>query len=574
MTTRSSLVLLGALLVAILSPVSRARAADQVVSDCGDSGGANQLRAKITAAQSSGGGTITFTCGPAIIVATTQLPFITGSVTIDGGGTIQLSGGNTVRVFFVNGGSLTLRNITVRNAWAGNAGGAIRVDVGQLVASDTTIQDSASTDEGAGIYSDFGGITLENVTVKGNHAGTSGGGIYARGSFVFLTNVTISDNSSDTSGGGITLDGAGLRWTGGELYGNYALSGGGLRIVNTIFTDARDARMTLVDVASNAAINGSGGGILLEAGPTLLIFRDGSISGNGAFTGGGVMQSGIFEATNALFRQNNAFIRGGAVHAMDGVTTIENSTFVENGSADAGNPFGGGGIYHQGGSTTLQNVTMRANTSKAGGNVFRAVGGLTLRNTLLSKASGVAASTNCNTTIGGSFNLADDSTCGFGVGRDGYPDLGLGALADNGGPTETILPEPDSPAVDGGTTTGCPATDQRGASRPQGAACDVGAVEVCSNPPPVPAAVKPLDGRKAKGPSVTLEWSDSACTNKYDVLVRSGSPTGTIAFRKRKLRVPTVQTSPLVVGQTYFWRITARGPGGRTKSSWYELKVK
>ena len=59
MTTRSSLVLLGALLVAILSPVSRARAADQVVSDCGDSGGANQLRAKITAAQSSGGGTIT-----------------------------------------------------------------------------------------------------------------------------------------------------------------------------------------------------------------------------------------------------------------------------------------------------------------------------------------------------------------------------------------------------------------------------------------------------------------------------------------------------------------------------------
>lgn len=573
MITRSSLVLVGFLLVSMLVPESRARAADQVVSDCGDSGGANQLRAKITAAQSSGGGTITFSCGPAIIVVKSQLPFITGVVTIDGGGTIQLSGGNTVRVFFVNSGALTLRNITVRNGMAGNPGGAIRVSTGQLDAIDTTIQDSTSTDEGGGIYSDFGDIDLENVTVTGNHAGASGGGIYARGSFVFLTNVTISDNYSDTSGGGIALDGAGLRWTGGELYGNNALSGGGLRIVNTIFTDARDARMTLVDVASNAATNGSGGGIRLEAGPTLLIFGDGRISGNGAFIGGGVAQSGTFEATNALFLQNSAFIRGGAVHAMDGVTTIENSTFVENGSADAGNPFGGGGIYHQGGSTTLQNVTMRANTSKTGGNVFKAAGGLTVGNTLLSR-SGVAGSTNCNTTIGGSFNLADDATCGFGLGRDGFPDLGLGMLADNGGPTETILPEPLSPALDGGTSTGCPATDQRGASRPQGAACDVGAVEVCSNPPPAPVAVKPRDGRKAKGPNVTLAWTDSACASKYDVLVRSGSSTGPDVFRRKKLRTPTVQTAPLTVGQTYFWRVTARGPGGSARSAWYGFKVK
>jgi CSLREA domain-containing protein len=37
-----------------------------------------------------------------------------------------------------------------------------------------------------------------------------------------------------------------------------------------------------------------------------------------------------------------------------------------------------------------------------------------------------------------------------------------------------------SPAIDHGGTraTGCPATDQRGVSRPQGPACDIGAVEV------------------------------------------------------------------------------------------------
>ncbi|MBM4242942.1 MAG: hypothetical protein FJ148_03900 [Deltaproteobacteria bacterium] len=300
--------------------------------------------------------------------------------------------------------------------------------------------------------------------------------------------------------------------------------------------------MTLVDVDSNAATNGAGGGILLEAGFTSLIFSDGRIVGNGAFTGAGVSQSGSFEATGTLFQMNSSFIRGAAVHAVAGATTITNSTFADNTSADASMPFGGGGLYHEGGSTTLQNVTMRANVSKAGGNVFRAAGGLSLRNTLLSKGS-AAGSTNCNTTVGGDFNLADDSTCGFGLGRDGIPDLDLGELADNGGATETIVPGSTNPAVDTGTTPGCPPTDQRGIPRPQGAACDVGAVEVCTLPPPAPVAVRPLDGRKAAGPSVKLVWTASACAGKYDVVVRTGSPV-------------------------------ARGPGGTTGSAWNEFKVK
>jgi hypothetical protein len=34
-----------------------------------------------------------------------------------------------------------------------------------------------------------------------------------------------------------------------------------------------------------------------------------------------------------------------------------------------------------------------------------------------------------------------------------------------------------SPAIDTGNATGCPPTDQRGVTRPQGLACDIGAVE-------------------------------------------------------------------------------------------------
>jgi hypothetical protein len=74
-------------------------AANQVVSDCGDTGGANQLRAKINASQSSGGGAITFTCGLSTIVLTSVLPSInTTETTIDGGGNIILSGNPLINV--------------------------------------------------------------------------------------------------------------------------------------------------------------------------------------------------------------------------------------------------------------------------------------------------------------------------------------------------------------------------------------------------------------------------------------------------------------------------------------------
>ena len=62
------------------------------------------------------------------------------------------------------------------------------------------------------------------------------------------------------------------------------------------------------------------------------------------------------------------------------------------------------------------------------------------------------------------------------MSRNGV-NLRLGPLADNGGLTKTHLPQTGSPALDFGTNTGCPATDQRGQSRPVNSTCDVGAVE-------------------------------------------------------------------------------------------------
>jgi hypothetical protein len=77
----------------------------------------------------------------------------------------------------------------------------------------------------------------------------------------------------------------------------------------------------------------------------------------------------------------------------------------------------------------------------------------------------------------GGHNVFTDATCAP-VPTDGVVgDARLGPLADNGGPTLTHALLPGSPAIDAADAALCPATDQRGVARPQGAGCDAGAVE-------------------------------------------------------------------------------------------------
>jgi len=78
------------------------------------------------------------------------------------------------------------------------------------------------------------------------------------------------------------------------------------------------------------------------------------------------------------------------------------------------------------------------------------------------------------------FNLDSGTSCRLSQATDltGTDPL-LGPLASNGGPTQTQALEAGSPAIDHGGTSanGCPPTDQRGVTRPQGPACDIGAFE-------------------------------------------------------------------------------------------------
>src|SRR5690606_10832854 len=107
---------------------------------------------------------------------------------------------------------------------------------------------------------------------------------------------------------------------------------------------------------------------------------------------------------------------------------------------------------------------------------------------------------NCSGGVSdGSGNLQSDFTC-FGDTQPAQDPL-LGPLTGN----PAYLPLGTcSPAIDAANSAFCPATDQRGIARPQGAGCDIGAVEASEAPALVPGSTGGAAALVAGG--VTLDF--------------------------------------------------------------------
>ncbi len=307
------------------------------------------------------------------------------------------------------------------------------------------------------------GLTLHN----GRDAG--GGAIRATSAQVTLEQTVLSGNVATGPGGAVLMSGLdevlvvlestfeGNRTTG--LGGNGgAISAGG------------DVTVTASVLAANQAAGS--GGALAVTGSLLLersAVRDNRAEGGVLGNGGGVSATQAAIAGSTL-SGNTASAHGGG--AFVGSGTLDDSTVSGNGSADRG-----GGVSTNG-TLALRHVTLAGNTASAGGAdlfVFGSGASLSLADSILGSAGGAGCAGAAPASAGG--NVALDGSCAL-AGPNDRPGVDplLGPLADNGGATLTHLPQAGSPAIDNGLQP-TPATDQRGAARPQGPAADSGAVE-------------------------------------------------------------------------------------------------
>ena len=149
----------------------------------------------------------------------------------------------------------------------------------------------------------------------------------------------------------------------------------------------------------------------------------------------------------------------------------------------------GGGLLVSGNNVSLHNVTIFNNSaSGTGGGIH---GDTSPQNTIVAGNSAAGGSVDCHGfLVSFDHNLIQDTMgcliAGITTNNVTGVSADLGGLSNNGGLTHTHLPNGSSPAVDAGNPAGvtssgsggsCLIIDQRGAARPQGAQCDIGAVE-------------------------------------------------------------------------------------------------
>jgi hypothetical protein len=292
---------------------------------------------------------------------------------------------------------------------------------------------------------------------------------------------------------------------------HYAVTSAELVIAKSLTITGAGARSTVIDAMGSAhrvlevtagtvtisgvTITGAhealedAGGIEIE-GSSDVTLENVSVSGNtvkGSYDAGAIETSpGSTLAIEASTIASNVGYNGGALW-IGGTAVITNSTIAGNRAGSKTRNGEAGAIDNGGGSITLLNDTIAGNECFDGSGCGGAIlGDATAKNTIIAENlagnehSEEVVTSNCSSAITSTGpNLENGGECDF-AAHGGLSNTNpmLGPLSNNGGETETEAPLAGSPAIDAGTNIGCPATDQRGVARPQGATCDIGAYEL------------------------------------------------------------------------------------------------
>jgi hypothetical protein len=268
--------------------------------------------------------------------------------------------------------------------------------------------------------------------------------------------------------------------------------------------------LTIADGFTDIAHGGApaGGGIFNASYATLTINGCAILNNTTGHWGGGIYnKNGWVTLENSTVAGNAADVEYGGGGANAGTLAVLDSTIADNFSLTTGRyDQGGGGIWDSG-TLTAVNTTIAYNhaaTISRGGGFYVGdyrdlVGPVTLYNTIVALntdsngADDLASSANqpdlsappLKLSPASSYNLVgiDETgslTNGVNGNQVGVTNPGLGPLASNGGPTQTIALLPGSPAIDAGSNSLIPpgvTPDQRGFARIVNGTVDIGAFE-------------------------------------------------------------------------------------------------
>ena len=511
------------------------------------------------------GGTITFAEGlTGTITLESDLPPVTveSSVTITGNGAANtiIDGASTHRGFRFSGThSVTVTGIAINNTDSSlddnEYGGAIYSTGVDLVVQDSRFSGNEAGLYGGVIYTRLGDLTVTGSTFTSNSATEMAGAVFGLGA-VTIADSTFTDNSASDDRGGAIYTSGDLAISSSTFDNNYAELGGAVAVYGdatiseSTFSDNTASRggavfagnfddsavVTVLDstFTSNGPASTSGlsiGGGLFVYGSTMI---DSSrfVSNSANTSAGAVYAASNFTANRSTFASNSATGFGGAVFAA-GNAVLTQSTFSSNYGAPSA-VFAMGTLNSvnstftsndsdvpQPQSTLYSYSTMTLNFTTVSGNTLATAksaastkdGDISVTNSVFWNNSD--GSDYLDVASGGQLSVSHSlfsstSSVEPPVSGDSLifgEDPLLGSLADNGGPTQTMMPAADSPVIGAANPVGAPATDQRGFSRTTNGLADMGAVQVAGEAPEPDLSQMPPSWHQAQG----REQRESVC---------------------------------------------------------------
>lgn len=455
-------------LVLTLSFVVSSHAADFIVVTNSDFG-PGSLHQAILDANAAGGGDITFSNVNGSILLSNRLPALTSSIQILGPGADQLS---------IDGMGPTVTNLPVFTNVTGNV----------VVISGLQLTNCS------GAIANSGTLTLSNCTIVNGHSGggdipgDASAGIYNSGTLI-ASYCTLAGNSIFYYRNGAAINNSGtMSLAHCTITGNSISFGSGCGIFNS-----GNLTADYCSIDHNWGHDCDGSGITIDAGSVIL--RNCSVSYNGAFGAGGILNNASLAMTNCTLAGNQAYNSDGAQRAggmlNHGYATLQNTTVSGNNASPAGI---GAGIWNAG-TLVLLNSTIVSNSIggsdcydvSSGAGIWNS-GTIRSRNSIIAGNFGNAPCAVQGPDFAGNLdslghnliqNASGWTNVGTGTGDLVGLDPMIGPLQDNGGPTWTHALLPGSPAIDAGDSTPgyVPTEDQRGVPRPQGVAVDIGSFE-------------------------------------------------------------------------------------------------
>ena len=218
----------------------------------------------------------------------------------------------------------TFKNLTFKDGNTSYSGGAL--SVGYTVAESLNISEcifeNNKADNGGAVKTSYANSTITNVEVKSNSvtgsetANGEGGGFYFAGGSHSLSSVTFDGNTASRYGGAISTDKnatASITIEDCTLKNNQAVIQGGAIYISSGSSVTMSGTSSITDnfvtgsfatpSPYTVATNKCGGGVFVDKNGTF-IMNAGTISGNGAWSGGAVYTRGRFDLLGGLITSN------------------------------------------------------------------------------------------------------------------------------------------------------------------------------------------------------------------------------------------------------------------------------